>query len=72
MHECRFIPQRSLMYLFAAPNVVHLIGRMSDYSLGRRRWVMLLHVLMLTAGGLSTIPWISRPQKGTTYHMAVH
>ena len=61
---CRFIPQRWLLYIATVPHIMYLLSQMSDYTTSQ--WLKLVgqNILMLSAGGLGTIPWIGRPYKG--------
>ena len=45
---------------------MYLLSQMSDYSTGQWAVVVAENVVMLTAGGLGTVPWFSKPVKGET------
>jgi hypothetical protein len=59
-----YIPQRWLLYIFTVPHIMYLLSQMSDYTTGMWLWVVVENVVMLTAGGLGTVPWFSRSLKG--------
>jgi hypothetical protein len=59
-----FIPQRTLLYIFAVQQLIKIQASMSDYSDRAVQWVKVLNITTIALGGLATIPWLSPPLKG--------
>ncbi len=46
--------------------------QISNYTLRQRVWVVWIFEIMLIAGAVGTIPWISWNEKGKPVHLILH
>eukprot|EP00798_Chlamydomonas_sp_ICE-L_P018023 gene18023-24435_t len=63
VNSCLYIPQRWLLYCYTAPAIITILAKISNYSNRQLIWVIFIFEIMLIAGGIGTIPWISWNEK---------
>jgi hypothetical protein len=65
MKSVLYVPSRWVLYCCTMPAIWWILAHISTYSTRRKLYVLWLNWVMLIAGGLATIPWISWGHKGT-------
>lgn len=64
-----FLPSRWALYCFTMPAIWWILAHISSYSTPRKLYVLWLNWVMLAAGGLATVPWLTWGHKA--YWMAL-